>query len=217
MFEFKGSSCVVVGTFNITIIQPKWLVESEIIESDSNFHLQFDMQSPGIRFKLPDKDGQDWNVRPDRLSVSSNVLGVDCGKPISEVLSRLPWTPIMAVGCNVNFGCPVKDFSSLDHLRDCSNIFNTSNISSDYKFKQRTWHFSVEREDTVFNVQIAETEDEIELLLNVHADTKEAKGIKKGNEIARNACANFVNYTNEATTLAKDLLSKDISNDIFNA
>lgn len=208
---------MVVGTFNITIIQPKWLVESEIISSDSNFHLQFDVQSPGIRFKLPDLNDQAWNVRPDRLSVSSTEPGTDCGKPISEVLERLPWTPILAVGCNVNLACPIKEFPNLDILKSCSIIFDEEKLSQDYSFKQRSWHFGVQREGVVFNVQISETNEEIELLLNVNTDTKVNQSIKKANDSARNACANFLDYTKEATTLAQEILSKDLSNDIFNA
>lgn len=211
MFEYKNSSCVVVGTFNIYIIQPQWLSEVEILKPDSKVKMQTDIRSPGFRFELGDDDNLQWNVRPDRMSIESENLIADCGRPISQVLEKLPWTPIIGVGCNVNYTL------SLDQRDKISHLFVNGAIPNSYETQQKTWHRGVQRKDIVFNIQLAETDKQIELLLNVHIDTKKDGKIKDANQIAQRACTKFKEYTEESVRLAQSILGMEFNNDILNA
>jgi hypothetical protein len=201
VFEFSNTSCVVVGTFNIYIVQPHWLSEVEIIPSKTKVAIQADMRSPGFKFKLPDNVDLSWNIRPDRLSTQSERLDVDCGKPIAQVLKKLPWTPVTAVGCNAAF------IASLDHYDKISHLFSSDSLADEYKLAQKTWHRGIRRNHLTLNIQLSVTDDSIELSLNAHTEAKKGCTIRTANEVAQGACTSFIAQRDEAIQLARSLLN----------
>ena len=204
MFEFTQSNCVVAGTFNIYIIQPHWLSEIGVVPAGAKISLQADMRSPGFKFKLPDDNDLLWSIRPDRLSVQSDRFAVDCGKPISKVLEQLPWTPVLAVGCNATFT------ASLDQFDKISRFFPSELIADDYSFAQKTYHRGIQRDGLVFNIQLSVTHDSIDLSLNTHTDAKKDRVIRDANQIAQESCKSFGAQRDEAIQLAKSLLNVEI-------
>ena len=201
MFKFANSNCVVIGTFNIYIIQPHWLSEVEIIPTGTNVAIQADMRSPGFKFKASGDDDLLWSVRPDRLTVQSKQFDIDCGKPIAEVLKHLPWTPVVAVGCNVAFRAPLDLFDKVSHL------FSSHSVADDYKLAQKTWHRGIKRDHLVFNIQLAVRDDSIDLSLNTHTEAKKDLTIRESNQIARESCNSFIEQRDEAIKLAQSLLN----------
>ena len=62
---------VAIGSFNIHIIQPRWLVAERIIESNQEIELKANLEEPGFRLSFPDKN-MTWIVHPSRLIIESN-------------------------------------------------------------------------------------------------------------------------------------------------
>ena len=197
MFEFTHSSCVVVGTFNIYIIQPQWLVEVGIIPEGESVKMQADFRNPGFRFRELNSP-LEWSVRPDRIQIQSRESGSDCGEPLSKVLSHLHWTPIIAVGSNLTFKAPVDDLDRLLYL------FGTGPDPTldDYSITQKTWHRALKREAAVFNLQLSAQEEYIELNLNAHTEVKNERSIRSSNELARETCESFFEQRMESVSLA---------------
>jgi hypothetical protein len=107
-FSFIRQSCVALGTFNIYVIQPKWLVTEGIIDRASvPLITDFNMTRPGLRFKTNEKTT--WTIEPHRIIVESTERAFDCGERVAEILHRLVHTPITAVGANANFRCKSSD------------------------------------------------------------------------------------------------------------
>ncbi|QDT83657.1 hypothetical protein [Gimesia chilikensis] len=206
MFKFKKSSCVVVGTFNTYIIQPHWLSEVGIFPSGATVEILTDIRNPGIRFSLseqPENDNRIWNVRPDRLSVESTTLGVDCGEPIARVLEELQWTPIDAVGCNIIFD------SHIDHYDKISHLFNDSENIEGYKTIQRAWHRTLASETRQFNIHITVEDEKILLTLNSNTDAKTLGSIRESNSKAQLACKEFKQQTEEVHKIAQTLFGME--------
>jgi hypothetical protein len=57
-FGFKRANCVVVGTFNIYIVQPAWLEETGIIPKGSVVSIDSKIDASGFRFSSPTRAKQ---------------------------------------------------------------------------------------------------------------------------------------------------------------
>ncbi len=186
--QFKNASCVVVGTFNIFVIQPKLLTEMGLIPQGTNIKIQQDFSQPGIRLQL---DGVTWVIRPDRLIVESGRQNEDCGTPLAVLLSHLVWTPVFAVGVNVTFSGVDIDESEIP------DDFRLPNL--EFATKQRTVHASVTEGERIFNVQLSASKtaesSNYELSLNSHTDfsgKKSSLSQSSLNQEATQACRCFV-------------------------
>lgn len=184
-FRFKSASCVVVGTFNIYVVQPRLLVEMGVFEKGTHFRIDQDLSQPGVRLSM---DEIKWVIRPDRLLVESQKREADCGTPLGQILSKLVWTPVFAVGTNIVLESDEVDESQFPEKCRLPYVENSL---------QRTIHLSTKRENRILNVQVAANEEDVrryEIKLNVHTDFGEMRSIRSQqelNEMAVNTCCSF--------------------------
>ena len=165
-FRFEKASCVVVGTFNMYILHPQWLVRNKIIDDSIEVGFETNLTQPGFRFRF---EKALWNVAPDRLTIETQDPEVDCGKVIADILGRLPHTPLIALGNNTQYHANLSELEVLSQaIRDFPR---TESPTPDNKVVQRTFHVGIKRaEQETVNLQIAIKENSIELACNVHVD-----------------------------------------------
>lgn len=214
-FRFKNSSCVVIGTFNIYIIQPKLLFEMGLIEKDCKVKLQSDFSQPGIRFET---NHLTWHVRPERVSVETTDPKIDCGQPLVKLLDNLLWTPTMAVGVNTVF------YGDSETEKFLPSNFRLPTVSG-FEPAQRTCHVSTHRDGRTLNLQLAHNQETegpagIELNLNVHTALTikgQTKTQREVNELAQSACQSFLQQRENVVVFASTLLQcEDFTYDIIN-
>ena len=167
-FRFEKASCVVVGTFNMYILHPQWLIKNKFIDDPIEVGFETSLARPGFRFRF-EKAKIIWNVAPDRLTIETQDPQVDCGKAIADILRILPHTPLFALGNNTHYQADSSEFATLSQpIRDFPR---TESPTPDNKVVQRTFHVGIKRaEQETVNLQIAIKENSIELACNVHVD-----------------------------------------------
>jgi hypothetical protein len=166
-FQFKRASCVAVGTFNMYIIQPRWLAKVGIIPQGIEVAIETKLDEPGFRFwspKLPVR----WFVTPSRVQVETLHADADCGEAVAKVFEALPQTPLIALGNNAIYQAPLGDLEALPIL---SSLRREG--PEGFKAVQTSLHYGMRREDTTFNAQLAITEKELELAVNAHTKLRE--------------------------------------------
>ncbi len=89
--ELQSAQLVLDGNFNPYLISPKWL-EEQNIWSGTNVRLALGSIEDGVRFQ---DESTEWLVDSSQLMISS--VENSCGGLASEVLKRLPHTPIRSV------------------------------------------------------------------------------------------------------------------------
>lgn len=210
-FQFKTASAVAAGTFNIYIVQPRWLREVKILEGSERIKMQADYNRPGFRFKREESRIR-WEVRPDRIVLDTDSPDVDCGHPLERVIEVLKWTPLMGIGTNVDFEA---DISILETLRYRPHECTTPD---GFRVRQKTWHVGLEQGAQLFNFQVSveggptgDDPEKVSLSINVHTEITKDKSHEVGNEIGREACRNFLAHRRKAVQLVSDLLNTEIA------
>lgn len=165
-FRFHKASCVVVGTFNIYILHPEWLVRRGVIERGMEVGVETNLTRPGLRLRFPQQKAL-WSISPDRLSIETDDSTFDCGQMIAKVLRILRETPVFAVGNNVHFRA---DLADVEHLPQSLRDFPvTDSTALQLELAQRTLHAGFRRaENETINLQVAIKGAELELPVNVH-------------------------------------------------
>lgn len=124
------------------------------------------------------------------------------------MLSALEWTPVVAVGANCEFSAELSDWDSIS--KRLSAIANPEDVE-DFELQQQTWHFSVAKQGTVFNIQISQTRNAFELSLNAHTEIKGHGDTQRDrNSFAMNACDQFFENRTETITLAESILGVEV-------
>jgi hypothetical protein len=174
-FKFKKASCVVVGSFNIYIIHPKWLVKHGIIESEVEVGILLNLEQAGFRYQIP-KHRISWYVAPDKIVVESEHPEVDCGDYVFRVLAKLPETPLFAIGNNVTYEAEKAETSLLNQtIRD---FINTTTPIDSEAITERSFHVALERQKhEVINLQISIKNDGIVLMCNVHTNLRDREDV----------------------------------------
>lgn len=165
-FRFQKASCVVVGTFNVHILHPQWLLRRGIIEQGLEVGIETNLTRPGLRLRFLQQNAL-WSISPDRLVIETHDAVFDCGQMVARVLRILRETPVFAVGNNLH--C-VAEPAEAGHLPRVLREFpEADGISPPRQIAQRTLHLAVNRgENETINLQVAIKNEEIELLSNVH-------------------------------------------------
>lgn len=201
-FSFKSKSSVVIGTFNIYIVQPQSLIAMDVFEreNDTPIGVAGDLTRPGLRFEV---GGTEWTVRPDRLSVETRDYNIDCGTFVKKTLKKLCWTPIGAIGANAMFVAPRDAVESLDvQFPVCPGAM------------QRTIHTSLKVGDSTVNLQLGQTPEHLELHLNVHTDLSRLRNDPKMlNSIGTAVCGDCDQQLNEAMDKARDIFHVELNCD----
>src|SRR5208337_2269799 len=84
------------------------------------------------------------------------------------VLRSLPETPLVALGNNAIYQATLDDLQAIP----CISSFWREGPEG-FKSVQRTLHYGLQRDETVFNVQPAITEKDLEVLVNAHTELRE--------------------------------------------
>lgn len=202
-FEFYEANCVIAGTFNIYIIRPEWLGKIGLLPEGSDLRVERQWDQPGFRFSSS-KLGSRWTVLPHRLILETNNPTEDCGKTADEILKHLPWTPLIAVGCNFAYR---GDASAVDGW-EAKTSFPPKEIR-DGEPIQRTWHVGVQRGDQVFNLQLSESADGVEVRANAHTEVRQREI-----DFARETARQFFQHRNVAIALMNDIFNVGIQDGI---
>jgi hypothetical protein len=210
-FRFQKSSCVVVGTFNIYIVQPHLLLEINAVNADDKpdgeIKFEADFSQPGFRFEFMDQKIK-CTVRPDRFLVESDDSAVDCGRVVGTLVQTLRYTPFMALGINSHY--------STDNADDIQNLcreylpnFQDAQAAS---IKQRTVHAAVSVGSAVVNLQVALKENVADFSANCHVQL-DGKGDRDAiAEIVRVATGDFFEWNRTSRSLARDLFKLEFEN-----
>lgn len=200
VFRFKRANCVAVGTFNIYIIQPAWLSEVGIIPKGSPVEVYSKLDEPGFRFTSP-KLAARWVITPNRIQVETDTPGEDCGEAMAKVLSQLPWTPLVALGNNTIYQTPLEALPRIPVLTALD-----PKAPEGFELAQKTVHVGMKRGDTLYNLQLSATEDEIELSSNAHTELRERKS-----EFAQMSARRFFEDRKTAQRLITALFETSVS------
>jgi hypothetical protein len=159
-------SCFVVSLIPY-IISPEWLLQQGIIPNIEQIELGLGALRAGIQFKI---DNVEWLVDDKGLVVSSENEVVDCGDFAAGVISKLPHTPITAVGCDFNFTAGIGDwnqrrFPVLGTLRkeDFPNGWGSEAVR---------WGGTFRIDDSRIGITIAQAEDTVTISFNHHRVTQ---------------------------------------------
>ena len=158
------------GTFNIYIIQPAWLAEVDIIPKGIPVEIQSKLDEPGFRFTSP-KMPTRWIVTPSRIQVESDRPDDDCGGAMARVFEQLPWTPLLALGNNTIYRASLDE---LVHLPLFGSL--KQEPPTGFEFAQKMVHYGLKRGETLFNLMLALTTDEVEVSVNAHYELQGHKG-----------------------------------------
>lgn len=197
-FEFHEANCVIAGTFNIYIVRPDWLGKIGVVPEGTHLQIETRLDRPGFRLSLP--SGSRWDVMPDRLMIQSDSPTDDCGEMADKILESLPWTPLMAVGCNVALR---GDISDVDGWEEKTG-FPPIGAVAEFELKQRTWHTALWKDGRVFNLQLSRSEDKVELRANAHTE------LHNDIDFARQTARSFLEQRSTAIMLFEQLFGARI-------
>jgi hypothetical protein len=190
-FQLTKASCVAVGTFNIYIIQPAWLTAVDIFPSETPIQIETNLRRPG--FKLSSQQLKTtWFVTPGKLSVETSSIGENCGRYVAEVLKRLKWTPITAVGNNVAFRAKRSEVEPFPALETTSGMAVVPDGSSEAR---RAFAISLTRSERTFTLNVTMSGDVIELTGNAHLSIREG----------------LENQSTDAAVAAAELFESDVA------
>lgn len=164
-FRFHEANCVIAGTFNIYIIRPDWLGKVFHLPKGEVIKLESQLTQPGFRLQSESLQSR-WIVSPNRIILETDDPKVNCGETVDRILETLPWTPLMALGCNAVYrgtASDVEDWAG-------KTVFPRYGVSDEFKPKQRSWQIGLKRSDQIFNLQLSELDDCVEIRSNVHTD-----------------------------------------------
>lgn len=198
-FQFKRASCVVVGTFNMYIVQPAWLTKIGLFAKNTKVAMWTKFDEPGSRFESPQQNSR-WTVTPNRISVETEKPDEDCGAMVAEVLAKLPWTPVMALGNNSIYEAPLEELHQLQYLSSLN-----PEVPEGFEMVQRTFHLGLLRGEQTFNLQLSVTKEPIELSVNVHTELA-----GKEPDYCQNAARSFLEHRRQAETLIPKVLKASV-------
>lgn len=170
-FEFQNASCVVIGTFNIYILHPRWLATHNVIEKGVEAIIEMNFTEPGFRFRFEKHDAT-WLVAPNRLAVESRRPTTDCGSFVAKVLTALPETPLFAIGTNAVYHAPMAELDSLSAA--IRGFPRTESPRQGETVERRTFHAEIKHaEHETTNLQLAITGKGLELGCNTHTELRD--------------------------------------------
>lgn len=207
-FRLKQAVAVAAGTFNIYIVQPQWLCEMGLLDQEAGL-IETDLRRPGFRFSTRSKRGR-WSIRPDRLTVDSELPSEDCGADLATVLETLKWTPLLGVGANLEFT------ADLDVLSKLAVPLPETLVESGFSVSQRVVQFGISRAPQMFNLKLSAATDSpkdqaaLNLVINVHTDVANMSQ-EAANELSVRACRDFRMLCRESVSLAERVFGVGIN------
>lgn len=165
-FRFVKESAVVVGTFNIYVIQPGWLKEVGLLdESVSGVMLETDLSQPGFKMEVA---GTVWHVEPTRIVLESSQKGKDLGATLNTIFDKLPWTPLRAVGFNAEYAVEPEEVPSITER--WTHPAPTVTMEEGDLLAGFGWGAMVTHDDHQYSLSLAKHKGAVRLTLNVHTE-----------------------------------------------
>lgn len=203
-FKFKKANCVALGTFNIYVIQPSFLIDIGLLKNgEAAFHAG--LTEPGFRTVATDGSCV-WMVKPDRLVVETNDPTRNCGNDVAKILDALEWTPVTAIGSNAEFiseNCTYDNFPRVPEHVDGEAL-------------QASVHHAIGIDGKIINIQLSRRPKEFELSFNFHCEikateTKHKKGQLAKNELARRFASEFMTQRDQACSLIHSFFALEVN------
>jgi hypothetical protein len=164
-FRLLKKSAVIVGTFNIYIIQPAWLREVGLAGDDvEGVMLETDLSQPGFKMHLP---GVVWRVEPTRLTLETDSSGHNLGATLATVLEKLPWTPLLAMGFNAEYEV---ERSGFDAAGRWPHPATDADMGGEAALVSIGWGAAVTEGDQRYNLSLYSRGDKFRLSSNVHTE-----------------------------------------------
>jgi hypothetical protein len=104
-FNFLRSASVAIGSFNIYIIQPKWLGSKGFVKEGTDLTIETTLDEPGLRISANGYPFR-WVVTPSKIAIETKDEAADCGKVMASLLRYLPETPLTAVANHTVYSSP---------------------------------------------------------------------------------------------------------------
>jgi hypothetical protein len=199
-FRYKESSIVLLGSFNLYIFQPPWLLGHGLLsESDVGPEVQIDLQTDlnraGLRVANKEQEIV-WAVRPDSLTLRCKKASINCGELVGKVIELLPHTPLFAIGNNIEFEGGQLPEGFFGH---------EGQLPEGFRGEQRTWHRSARKNGNAINIQATELlrkgEESTRVSLNVHSDL-----LNQGLEFSIRMAREYRKQVHTAIAFANSLL-----------
>jgi hypothetical protein len=204
-FTLKTANCITLGTFNIYVIQPRWLKDVGLLPAEvEGVMLEADFTEPGIRMKLPDVT---WRVEPVRITVEATRASVDCGQKMRVIFDKLPWTPIKAMGINAIYEAPLEEFS--DYADRWVHPARKAELPPECTLHSRTWHTAVSISHHTLNLQVTIEDDRIQIASNIHTDLRYASS-----EFAAQVASEYHRLQKKAASLIHNVYDLSVPYDI---
>jgi hypothetical protein len=211
-FEFVKSSCVIVGTFNVNVVQPRYLAEMDVFPKETKLSLMVNVTKPGLRFSVEDSPFE-WQVSPEKVLVETTSENDECGPQAAKMLEALKWTPLSAVGLNTVLKAPREFAKTL-----LPNVFGDEIVCpKGFTVGPRTWHMALMEDGIRHNIQVSQMDDDCHLSLNTHAAFEDSSSPIENNAKVCDLLNRSREYREIALDAAHDLLNWKGDHDIRNA
>jgi hypothetical protein len=164
------ASCVAVGRFNPAILTPDWLIAQGILP-DGEVEIGQPLGSAILQFRAA---GFMWYASLNKLQVHSEGIDSDPGVFVSQVLEKLPHTPVRAVGNNFAIALPPGAGKSLFPLIACSLVDRLTTPQHEVLLVSTTLTLSHENEALIKVSLEAEQGEVVAASFNFHRDCASA-------------------------------------------
>lgn len=152
--EFYQVDTIVAGRFNPVIITPDWLSTEGILPAagDAEGKITIPVSAPHLALQ--------YRVGKFRWQIDSFRLAIECltlentAHLAAEVLDRLKYTPVSAVGNNFRYRCDLADWSGrLPNL----DGFSVDQLEGECKLEVSTWKAQISKKDMRILIQLDQT------------------------------------------------------------
>lgn len=194
----ESATTLVLGHFNPHIITPPWLVKNKLCQDgEVTLRIMPMPQTQGGAFQF--KDVQ-WQIDFQSLLIASSKE--NCGALAAKVLSKLPHTPVRAVGNNFHYA------GTMDEWRESPvpmlGTAGWDDLASVGKVDQLRWVGVFFQDKVRMEVTLAQSETGFAVMFNFHRDTKQAKE-------AQTAAGRFEEDRDSSKKLIKKLFNQGIT------
>jgi hypothetical protein len=181
------------------VVQPPWLSKIGVFPQGTKVAIWSKFDEPGFRYQ-PENLPMRWSVTPGRIEVESDSLTEDCGSRVAEVLSKLPWTPLIAIGNNAVYEATLSELEEIPGLSQ----FNPA-MPEGYELFQRSFHLGAAHGNQQFNLQLSVMKELIEISVNANTDLAGKESVD-----AQMTARSFFEHRTQSESLIANLLKVSV-------
>jgi hypothetical protein len=200
-FTPQRSNLILRGHFNPYIFSPEWLISIGLIREEEEINLNLGALGDGVQFAC---DRTAWKIEPGVFAVDTSNTSKDLGRIGSEILGKLPHTPITAVGFNFQY----KVDTDNKWLVPVVGSKSVGDLVGFPKIALTKWGVVFHENKTRIELSVSIGDQGVIAVFNFHTPI-ETENLIGSAPLAAEVCGKF-----EASRLqANDLLSKLLDND----